>query len=166
MDPKKRLLIIIAAIWAALIAYNLWSYVRPQAKKTGVTEPGQLVRQDAPVLRLSLLKKTRPAYRGVVKDIFTPVRPPAPPPVAVAAPPTPAQKTPLEVFASEVKFIGFVEKGVKKTVFLSRGQDVFMVKKGDVIDGKFRVAGITDTLLTLMNIAGGDEEARIDLLKR
>ncbi len=158
MDGKKRLLIILAVIWAGVILYDLKpSWNKPAS--TGAARGAAL----APKLRLDLLNKPRPRYKGVVKDIFSPVKTtfakpniemPPPPAIAPAPPPPPSA---LKIFASEAKFIGFVEKGENRTVFLSRGPDVFLVKKGDVIDGRIRVTDITDKLMTLTDEAGAEQ---------
>ncbi|MBI5492848.1 MAG: hypothetical protein HY893_07955 [Deltaproteobacteria bacterium] len=161
MDGKKRLLIILAILWAGVIAYDLKLFVARKAPE----------RKDANGhgLTLALLDRPRPQYKGVIKDIFSPVKTAAerprvekPAPPVMAAPPPPAPPSALRVFAAQAKFIGFVEKGADRKVFVSRGADIFILKKGDVIDGKIKVVDITDNLMTLTDESGA-EQANIPL---
>ncbi len=159
---------------AAVISYDLFFF-----KKSGIT-PGSSIkpagikkgRSEAVLeLKLSLLDKPRPAYTGALRDIFSPLReevkrpetaispsPAQPPPVQTVVPPKLSR---FKVFSSEVKFLGFLEKKDGKTAFLSRGDDVYIVKKGDRVNG-YRVTEIADNILVLTDDEGG-EQAGIDL---
>lgn len=176
MQKKKKFLIIIGCclIWAAIIAYNLRAViggnaarVRPDAQRTPGAGSGRAVSADAlPALRLDLLKKPRSRYSVVVRDIFSPfkVEVAKVPPVALPQPPLAPLPTPLETFASQVRFMGFLEKGEGKTVFIGMQSDIFMVKAGDRIAGKFKVIEITGSTMTLMD-EGNNETVTIELQK-
>ncbi len=65
----------------------------------------------------------------------------------------PAPKpSPIETFKGQIVFAGFLEKeGARMTVFLSRGDDIFLVKGGDVIDGRFKIVEITKDYIKFMD---------------
>ena len=71
-------------------------------------------------------------------------------PVTVAPvslpPPPPKPMTPPLPF----RFIGKLDDSQKIRVFLQQGEKVHVVSKGDVIDGTYRVDGVTDDGMTLL----------------
>lgn len=174
---KKKLLtlIVFCVIWALIIAYNLGAFkgsdsaqARPAEQRTQEGKSGQAASADAlPALRDDLLERPKHRYSAVVRDIFTPFK------VEVKAlpvvQPTPSASvvklpTPLETFAAQIKFIGSLEKG-GTTVFVGSGSDIFMVKKGDLMTDKFKVAEITGTTIKLRDV-GSDETVTIELQKK
>lgn len=165
MDSRKKLLIILSIIWAGLIAYRLMPAERPAPKASRVGA------RELPELRFDLLETKRPEYGGIKKDIFSPFKKPEAKPVApkptpvaavpVVAPPPPPQPppplpSPLQVFSTQVSFVGFVEKGASRKVFLSRGPDVFVVKKGDLIEGRFGITEINDSFIQFDDPVSGE----------
>lgn len=172
MVDRKRLLIILALVFSAVISYDLLFFREGGGKPGPSARPAGTKKERAeamPGLKSSLLDRPRPAYKGAARDIFAPLREevkkpaakaiaqPAPPP-QVLPPPPPSR---FKIFASEVKFLGLLEKKDGKTAFLSRGNDVYIVKKGDLLNG-YRVADITGSLLVLTDEESG-EHAGIDL---
>jgi hypothetical protein len=168
VNRGKKILILLLVIWVAVLAYNRGIFkgtpVMPERAKPGTL--AQVALEDIPELRLDLLDSPKTRYKGIKKNIFSPLKfpkpkpkpppkPPELPPKPVVQPPPPPP-SPLEVFTSKVKFIGFLEKEKDRTVFLNMGEDVFVVKSGDIIDGRFRVAEITDTILRLNDEVNGE----------
>ncbi|NJD91601.1 MAG: hypothetical protein FIA91_08820 [Geobacter sp.] len=54
-------------------------------------------------------------------------------------------------------FLGFLKKESRKTIFLSNGKEIFLVKKGDRIAGKYDVTSLTDEALTISSLQDGGE---------
>jgi hypothetical protein len=86
------------------------------------------------------------------KDIFSPHSwlpppPPAPPPQAVApAPPPPPPMAPPLPFS----FFGSLdERGLARRVFLTKGDQLVIVKANDVVEGQYRVDRITENSVDL-----------------
>jgi hypothetical protein len=86
------------------------------------------------------------------KDIFSPHSwlpppPPPPPPQAVApAPPPPPPMAPLLPFS----FFGSLdEKGLARRVFLTKGDQLVIVKANDIVEGQYRVDQITENAVDL-----------------
>jgi hypothetical protein len=170
LSRDKLILILFVFIWIGIIAYNSGFFETARVVPVGKTPvrptaalPSAL--EDLPELRLDLLDSPRPPYKGIKKNIFSPLKFPVPEPPKeepVAEPvlePPPVVKpppSPLETFKASITFIGFLEKEKDKTVFLTRGEDVFLVKRGDIIEGRFRVAEITDTVLRFSDELSGE----------
>jgi hypothetical protein len=98
-----------------------------------------------PTLRFDLLKSSEDVtYKGNGRDIFRSQPEPAPipkplppdnrPSVAQAPPPPP----PIDL-----KFYGFASRrdGYKR-IFLSKGEDIFVAKEGDIVDRRYKIVHI------------------------
>ena len=93
--------------------------------------------------------------------------PPPPPPVLKpqlsvpleVKPPVPAvaEPTVLQREMATFTFLGFLLKENRKTIFLSNGKEIFLVKKGDKIAGKYAVTALTDEALTIASVQDGGE---------
>ncbi len=96
-----------------------------------------------PTLRLDVLKSSEDVtYKGAGRDIFQ--NQPEPPPVAVIkpvinpGPPVPPPPPPIPL-----KFYGFSgNKSGPKQVFLSKGEDIFIAKEGQIIDRRYKILKI------------------------
>lgn len=132
-----------------------------------------------PQLRTDLLDRLPQAYTGVQRDLFHSARfvPPVPeiepepepveppeeivPEVVPVVPPPPPPPTPEELAQKELarfKFLGFFKKGEKRTIFLASGEEIFLVRKGDVFgrQGEFHVLDLTATSLKLRKEGAGE----------
>lgn len=136
-------------------------------------------RGDERKLRLDLLDAQRPHFAGFRRNIFQPIfkeevkpsrvplpappvrtalpKPPPPPPVASPVQPPPPAPTPVQQEMARFTFLGFLKKDGRKTIFLSSNNEIFLVKKGDKIAGKYEVINITDEALTIHVLADGSE---------
>ena len=61
-------------------------------------------------------------------------------------------------------FLGFLQKDNRKTIFLSKGNEIILVKKGHKISGKYEVANITNDALTI-NLLNSSEQVVIPLME-
>jgi len=138
--------------------------------------------EDSSRLRLDLLEQrpvTKVSYRNnIFRALFPddsarttiplPLPPPPPPPKVVTAPEMPRQAvmvpppavvepTPLQRDIARFTFLGFLKKDGKKTIFLASDRDIFLVKKGDKIAGKYDVTSLTDDALTISSLQDGGE---------
>jgi hypothetical protein len=135
---------------------------------------------DDKKLHLEVLDKEQGKFAGFKRNIFSPifheevkpesrptgrinlpVPPPPPPlrPMPPAAPPVAQQpeQTPVQRDMARFTFLGFLKKDNTKTIFLSSDKEIFLVKKGDTIAGKYQVANLTDDALTIRPLADGGE---------
>jgi len=113
--------------------------------KTGGRKGGNVVLAQSldPTLRQDVLKSSEDVtYKGSGRDIFQ--NQPEPPPVAVikpvinTGPPPPPPPPPIPL-----KFYGFSgNKSGPKQVFLSKGEDIFIAKEGQIIDRRYRIVKI------------------------
>ena len=114
---------------------------KPAARKTG---PVVLAQSLDPTLRVDLLKTSEDVtYKGSGRDIFQnqPEPPPIPKeiqPVINTGPPPPPPPPPIPL-----KFYGFTgNKSGPKQVFLSKGDDIFIAKEGQIIDRRYKIIKI------------------------
>ena len=107
-----------------------------------------------PTLRFDLLKSSEDVtYKGSGRDIFQsqPEAPPIPAPItppikAGPAPPPPPPPIPL-------KFYGFSgSKNGPKQVFLSKGDDIFVAKEGQIIDRRYKILKIGPTSVEVEDV--------------
>ncbi len=102
-----------------------------------------------------------------VKKPSVPLPPPPPPPEKrVEPPPVPVQvpsapqavePTPLQRDMATFTFLGFLKKENRKSIFLSNGKEIFIVKKGDKISGRYDVTALTDEAITISSLQDGGE---------
>jgi hypothetical protein len=179
---RKR--VILGALLGVLAVCLMYAYLAtPRLEKAPprVTSP----RQQQPVQRALEGEEKKPQGRidfaylasgpqefaGAQRDIFrfdqrrTVKTAPTPPVVQMQDSPTPAT-SPLEApeivpmavvkrSLSQFTFLGFLEKGGEKTVFLSSGGNLFLAKKGERfgVGQEFLVAEIDDKLLKVRHSA-------------
>ena len=111
------------------------------ARKTG---PVMLAQSLDPTLRVDLLKTSEDVtYKGSGRDIFQ--NQPEPPPIPKevkkvidTGPPPPPPPPPIPL-----KFYGFSgTKSGPKAVFLSKGDDIFIAKEGQIVDRRYKILKI------------------------
>ena len=136
-------------------------------------------------LRLDLLEQQR-VFTGFRRNLFKPLfgveaparpagpapthvpkppslipAPPGPvapePPVAPPPAPLPPPIPPVQRDMARFTFLGFLQKDGQKTIFLSKDREIFLVKKGDKLAGRYQAANITDDALTIRVLADGGE---------
>jgi hypothetical protein len=117
----------------------------PGVAKTARKPHPLLARTLDPTLRFDLLKSSEDVtYKGSGRDIFrsqpeeAPIPKPLPPDKqpGYVAPPPPPPPIPL-------KFYGFASrKDGNKRIFLSKGEDIFVAKEGDIVDRRYKVVHI------------------------
>ncbi len=140
--------------------------------------PGKIDHQNPAIVRLDLLDHPAASGVRVRRNIFSPVfsdesqkpripLPPPPPPPQKVQPvkavdtqpqvPASAEPTPLQRDMAKFTFLGFMRKEDRKTIFLSSDKEIFLVKKGDKIAGRYEVTSLTDDSLTISSISDGGE---------
>jgi len=143
----------------------------PRPKKPAGTAPDQ---GGGRVLRLDLLDREETVFKGYRRNIFKPIfvdevkqmklkaaaiKPVVPPPVQPVKP-VPVQPVAVEAPKRELTkftFLGFLQKDNRKTIFLARDKDIFLVKKGESFGGRFVATAITDQALTIKVNDTGEE---------
>ena len=117
------------------------SLAKPGARKTG---PVVLAQSLDPTLRMDLLKTSEEVtYKGSGRDIFQ--NQPEPPPIPKevkkvidTGPPPPPPPPPIPL-----KFYGFSgNKSGPKQAFLSKGDDIFIAKEGQIVDRRYKILKI------------------------
>jgi hypothetical protein len=120
------------------------------------------------------------AVAAHAKRAMTPV--PPPPPVVVSMPPTPPGPTPEELAEQaarqqeelklkqvreqmgQYRYLGYLsQQGVQKA-FVGKGKDIYIIRKGDTLDGKFLATSIDPTTVKLQEPTTSLETS-LDLMK-
>jgi hypothetical protein len=131
---------------------------------------------DERVLRLDLIDREQPGFKGYRRNIFKPIftdeiammkqkavaiKPPPLPPVPVPPPKIePPPVAPPETHQSTLArfvFLGYLKKDNRKTIFLSKDKDIILVRKGDKFAGRYEAKSITDQALTIVATDSGEE---------
>jgi hypothetical protein len=132
---------------------------------------------DDRILRLDLLERQQSGFKGYRRNIFKPIfidevkemmrraaatKPLPIPPVAVLPPkveppPVVAQQETLQTTLARFVFLGYLKKGNRKTIFLSKDKDIILVRKGDTFAGKYEAVSLTDQALTILATDSGEE---------
>lgn len=152
---KKSILYILLAILAFSVFYRVATVPEekraPLKYKTGTLPAGAGLKKgldtDMPVIELSRLMSGRikPPADGVnlFYPFFVKVEPPKPPEPLKPIVPMPLPVDPLEEELKLFRFLGFLEErlpaGRDKRIFLSKGQNIYIVRNGDIIEGRFKV---------------------------
>jgi hypothetical protein len=185
---KKTVLAVCACLFAASLTYRI---LNPYEQKTvtQLTFTGKPVR--SPVAKRAGARSTAAkAKEGVLIDLF--LSPPphsgkvqknvfflqksrepenrvaAAPPIQkpVASPAAPAsvmdKRLKVQEELSRFKSFGFMQQGNQRILFLERGKDIFVIRVGDRIDGKYLVKSITEKAL-IIRAESIDEDVRIEL---
>jgi hypothetical protein len=116
-----------------------------------------------PTLRLGLLKASEDTkYEGTGRNIFKvfveipkPVVSPVKTPAVVAQQPPPPPPPP----PSNLKFYGFATpQGGTKRIFLTKNEDVFIAKEGDIVDRRYKVVRISPTAVEILDVLSNNRE--------
>jgi hypothetical protein len=187
MDNKKKLLTVLLFVLAALVVYRLMNPFRQervaQLTHTGKSagESRKVSTQSSPAAQLKdadfllALLQRPPQHSGRVltPGFWGPGDRPLPgastPPetapdsdaaTASLAPLDPVLQVKQEL--SQFRIFGFFKSRGELALFMERGKEILVVRKGDRIDGVYRVEEITPQVLTIRaeNI---DEAVHIDL---
>jgi hypothetical protein len=181
VNRKRVILGALLGVLAICLVYAYLATPRLEKAPPRVTSP----RHKAPVQKAAQGGERRPQGRidfaylasgpqefaGAQRDIFRfdqqrPVKATPPPPVVqmqtleslTVPPPTVPEVVPMAEVRkslSQFTFLGFLEKGGEKTVFLSSGGDLFLAKQGERfgVRQEFLVAEIDDKLLKVRHSA-------------
>ncbi|UCD32216.1 MAG: hypothetical protein JSW04_06685 [Desulfobacterales bacterium] len=176
MDRKKIILVVLVAIFCISLAYRIMhpfkqesvdqlTYVgkRVVVKSIkGISDlPGEEASNTGSIVLLDLFLSP-PKHKGkVIRNVFesTAVKKITQPEDTAkkneqqkTALAVPKKENPLAVAQQDLSrfnVFGMFESKDEKIVFLERGKEVLVVRKGDRIDGKYFVENITDETVTL-----------------
>ena len=193
MSRQRLVLVGLVAVLALSLVYAFWAMPRQEKApprpapvkpavslvKTGKPAPaGKVEKQVKPSsehLLLELLGREPQVFPGAGRDIFrfggraqtvvevepVEVEPPPEPP---KPPPTPEEI--LKGSLKDITFLGFLDKGGKRTVFLTSGDDVYLVKAGERF-GKNRelIAKEISARQLVVGWVDGPETVKVQLLE-
>jgi len=173
MNRQKQILFVLLLVLLLAAFYAYWS-----SPQQGTVEPGGTIERqdrrnainagpkkavDRQQVNLGLLELSKKKYKGYKRDIFNyyvpkPVAKPKPvvKPKPIAKPVVPPKPAPtitpqIRQQLAKFTFLGFLVKSTERTVFLSKRDELFLVKKADYFgeDNQFEVVDVSDEMLTI-----------------
>lgn len=147
----------------------------PTAKKEPQVPADRMLPLDLDTAQYASLRRNifRPIFREEARVAPLPPPPPAPPRRVETSRPSPSaadqQQSPKGGGASggvkeeaekklgKLRFVGFLKNDARKIIFLAEGNELFLVKKGDRIAGKYEVKRLTDDAVTITVLADGSD---------
>lgn len=184
MNRQKLALAILLGLFACSLIFSYFRLPRQktvekltytQGMRAEAKRPAGAAKQDDTKLHLEMLDRGQTRFSGFRRNIFKPLfreevsvpaglpsRPPViplppPPPPQPAPPPLAEEPSPLQQDMARFTFLGFLKKDALKIIFLAKDKDVFLVKKGDKLAGRYEVTNITDEALTIQVEGDGGE---------
>jgi len=177
MNRQKLILSLLLIALALSIGYAFWKSPRQGSVAKRKYVPGAAAGKapGKPAaaagdkrVRLDLLEGGAATFSGFRRNIFKPIfmgeaelaalaaRPAAKKIAKAVPPPPPAPYVPPKDIA-KLTFLGFLQKEGRKKVFLSNNSEIFVVKLGDSVAGRYQLVKLTDDYLTLRSTVTGDE---------
>lgn len=184
MNRQRAILAALLILFACSIVYSVLRMPKQERVAKLTYQPGmtakplktdQVGEADAARVRLDLLERGGGTLPGGGRNIFhslfaagpkktlIPLPPPPPPPEKIVEPPPVAyapqviEPTPMQREMATFTFLGFLKKDNRKTIFLSNDKEIFVVKKGDKISGKYDVTALTEEAITITSVSSGGE---------
>lgn len=165
MNQKKQL---VALVVLLLIAGSIWFlYFVPDrpvvtADSSSVVQNYKPLGVDNPSLHWGPVERTRKTeYKSSGRNIFSRDLPP--PPLTreqkkkIDTPPPPPPPPAPVVSPLPAKYFGFgtIPNGTARVAFLSAGEDVFVLKEGDLFLNRFRILRISNANLEYEEVSTG-----------
>jgi len=165
MDIKKKILLVLAAVFIICLSYRLMhpfrqatvdklTYTgagsRAKTKKTSVKDLGQNAATSNVMLDIYL---NPPEHsEKVYRNIFIRKKKMEKKPSQKSRPARATVKTPIELVKEDLsrfKLFGYYITAGRPAIFFEKGKDVYVVRQGDRIDGKYLVEKITQQSVSL-----------------
>lgn len=176
MNRKKYFLALFLAIFSVLFIRNMQTgeprrideliFKTRDLRSVAAAQNGEAIK-----IKRELLNPQREKFRMGSSRIFEPLRFAVPGPRPVEPTPAPpAQERPavvetvMQKAVATFTFLGFIESERVKTIFLSRENEIFIVKKGDSILNEYMIKEITDAKIVIAT-ADGSEVLEITLVE-
>ncbi len=137
---------------------------RSNVRRRVSTKPKPVLNMLDPRLRLDLLRTSEDTvYEGHGRNIFRPQMEEIPQPVATAklhqqqmqVPTGPPPPPPIGL-----KFYGFANKpGEPKRIFLTKGDDVFIAREGEIVDHRYKVVRINTNSVEIEDVLSNNRQS-------
>ena len=161
---KTRVAVVLIAV--ALFMLIRWFMGQNAAPAAGnqahATRPASHVNALDPTLRTDLLKDSEQSkYENKGRNIFVAQAeiPKEIKPVIPSNPQVPQQiiNHPPPI---DIKFFGFANKpGEAKSIFLSRGEDIWVAKEGDVVNRRYRIIKINPNSVDVEDVLSNNRQS-------
>jgi hypothetical protein len=165
MSQKKQLVVLVVLLLVAgFIWFLYFDHNRPvvTADSTSVVQNYRPLGVDNPQLHWGPVERARKTeYKSSGRNIFSRELPP--PPLTpeqkkkLETPPPPPPPPEPKVAPLPAKYFGFgtIPNGTARVAFLSSGEDIYVVKEGELLLNRFRILRIGNANLEYEEVATG-----------
>jgi hypothetical protein len=165
MNQKKQLVVLVALLLVAgFIWFLYFDHNRPvvTADSTSVVQNYRPLGVDNPQLHWGPVERARKTeYKSSGRNIFSRELPP--PPLTpeqkkkLETPPPPPPPPEPKVAPLPAKYFGFgtIPNGTARVAFLSMGEDIFVLKEGELLLNRFRILKIGNANLEYEDVTTG-----------
>ncbi len=165
MSQKKQLVVLVVLLLVAgFIWFLYFDHNRPvvTADSTSVVQNYRPLGVDNPQLHWGPVERARKTeYKSSGRNIFSRELPP--PPLTpeqkkkLETPPPPPPPPEPKVAPLPAKYFGFgtIPNGTARVAFLSMGEDIFVLKEGELLLNRFRILRIGNANLEYEEVATG-----------
>jgi hypothetical protein len=164
VEDRRKVVVAGGLLLAAVVLVGRWVTAGSATSATAGPNTSVLRSEDRvqrlghgpvdPTLRLGTLRDTEAtSYFGNGRDIFRvveeqrSVEPPRKEETRVLDPPKVVVVAPIPL-----SFFGFSRKSGVSTVFLLKGEDVFLAKEGDIVDRRYRIVRVTPNAVEIEDL--------------
>jgi hypothetical protein len=178
MNRQRLILFVLVILLLAAVISIFFRMPRQQKVATLTHPPGSVATSprgknvqapSALKVRTDLLTVNRSGFSGYRKNIFLSLAeqeaaqarrkaervaravralPPPPPPPFVPPPPPPPPPSEFKRETSQLTFLGLLKKDNRQTVFVSRNNEILLVRPGEKLMGKFDVVEVSENAIT------------------
>jgi hypothetical protein len=168
IDDQRRVAIV-AVLVVAVVLVGRWVVVGSDVSASAARSPVVQANQTAvvvsdgsfdPALRLVALRETETTtYTGSGRNIFRIVE--ERPKVEIVRKVEVKVPEPSKVVAVDpipMRFFGFSRKSGVSTVFLLKGEDVFLAREGDIVDRRYKIVRVRPGAVDVEDLLGERSE--------
>ena len=140
--------------------HSLQAKVRelPGAPKKNIFAATILVRSPSPHAKVAALQKKQQALAAASTIAPpVPVAPPPPSPEELARQQEALRQQQLREQMAQYRYLGYVNQNGVQKAFLGKGREIYILKEGETLEGKFQVALIEATTVKLL-----DSESKLE----
>jgi len=167
MKQKHQIIVLVSLALVAALVWGLELRSRTPATITAsFIQDYKPLGEDNPQIRWDELKRAQETeYKSNGRNPFSMIAPPTPEEVRTAnankpqvAPPAPPPPLPtIANLPPNLKFFGYgaVPTGTPRRAFITDGEDIFIVREGETLLGRYRILKIGNAVLEFQEISSG-----------
>jgi hypothetical protein len=167
MKQKHQIIVLVVLlVFAGLVWSFEWRKQTPAMQMADSIQSYKVLAVENPQIHWAELERARKTeYKSSGRNPFSVIAPPTPQQIRESAKqaslpqlPPPLPPVPTEAkLPPDLKYFGYgtVPEGAPRCAFFSDGQDVYVVKEGDTLLGRYRILRVGNANLEFQEISSG-----------